>query len=406
MSGIPHYNLKKVMKRTMWLPMIESLETMAKRGGFSYAEDLRKAPKGMIQKAEFLADVVRRLDDRQKDIIHAEFQWLNMMAFTPKITTNILRELENAGAEVDKAVKSTTVATMAAYAYAHIPVEAWRRLCTQTQIMQINKNAWTTVRVKGVPDGYAIDSSDLTQEAIKKSVCGYIYQTEGRAEQGYCSYYLDEARGEHIFRIVMTDHPQFKKFWVKKSVFRERNFRDTAELVFRYVPSLGELSVCSDGDEPFDKSLCECWRDAAFADLEGVTIEIVEKCAYNLDIIKRHSGKLDIPDGSKVKNARVILASVEDKKDRSDWTTHHASRRNDVHTKLVNEWRSGGRDPDEFIVKRLEIEFDYVDPCGAEMTLKCNFTRSSSNWMSQPSDAQKYIREILEMAGIIDVRAA
>ena len=406
MSGIPHYNLKKVMKRTMWLPMIESLETMAKRGNFSYPEDIRKAPKGMIQKAEYLAGIIKQLDPKHTDIIHAECQWLNTLAFTPKISTNILQELTAAGVPVDDSVRRTTIATMAAYAYAHLPVDAWRRLCTKAQIMQIGRNAWTTVRVNGVPEGYKINSSDETQESIKKSVCGYIFQTEGRAEQGYCSYYVDDVRDEHIFRIAMTDHPQYKKFWVKKSVFRERSFKDTTELVFRYVPSLGELSVCSDGDETFDKALCDCWRCGAFADLPDVTIEIIKKSTYHLDFIKGRSGTLDIPDGSMIKSARVILAKVENNDDRADWVTHHASRNQDINDKIVKNFIAADARPEMFSVKRIEIEFKYIDPLGAPTKFICYFTLSTSNWMSQPSDAQKYIREILEMAGIIDVRAA
>ena len=402
MSKVPHYRTDLVIARTEFGPLVKMLKAIAERNHFQYNRELDYiTERGPKKKVTPINDALNALDKANHDIIVAEFQRLNTIAFTKQIATTILRLLDNHHIEVPVEIRNATMSGMAAWAYAMLPEPAWQQLCSLTQVAQIARNSWTTVDLHGIPEGYPIDTSDEMQERIKAAICEFISKSEGRAEAGFCGHYYDEDNNEDCFTLSMTDHPILKTIHVTKSRFRERLFKDVFQIVFRFNRTTHELHVCSDGNESYDKKLCNVWAKTLFDGVEDIEVVVQTADTYNLEFIKYRSGDLPIPEGSRITSAKVVCARTQMTTNSKKWNTWHLDGNDDLHTFLLKTWSANNIDVADMGVKRIEVDFDYLDPTGHRQKLHYYFSKSSSDYLSAPADAINYIREILVSVGVL-----
>jgi hypothetical protein len=406
MSKVQHFTLNKVIRRTDFGPIVLMLKTIAERNGFQFKRNLDWiAERGTATKITPIHDAITELDKANQNVIISEFQWLNMIAFTPQISTTILKAFDDLGLTEKEIVRSASLSDLGAWAYSYLSVQQWRDICTLAQVKQIGRNAWTTAKIRGLPDDIVPDTSEEMQVKIKEAICRTMYNREGRGERGYCSYHFDLARKEDCYRIAMTDHPALKTIWVKNSRFRQRPFRDVFEVVFRYNRKTHELYVCSDSDSGADISMCEQFCATEFAEVKDAEVVIPDRNVYHLNFIKERSGHLPVKAGSCIKRASVILARSQHTFNRKKWIMIHGDEKEDIHASLIKTWRANDTDPANVSVKRLEMEFVYEEPTGRVSSLRCYFTQSTTDFLSSPIEAQGEIREILVSAGLIDAAA-
>ena len=402
MSKVQHYRTDLVIARTEFGPIVKMMKAIAERRHFQFNHELDYISKrGPRMKVQPIMNILNELEKPNHDIIIAEFQRLNTIAFTKKMATTILRLLENHGVEIPPEIRSASISGKAAWAYAMLPEKAWHQICSLTQVAQIARNSWTTVNLLNIPEDFQIDTSDEMQERIKSGICEFISKTEGRAEAGFCGHYYDEDNNEDCFTLSMTDHPILKTIHVTKSRFRERPFKDVFQIVFRYNRTTHELHVCSDGNETFDKHLCNVWAKTIFPEADDIEIVIPNTDTYNLEFIKYRSGNLPIPEGSHIKSATVVSARTQVTTNSRKWFALHLDGHEDLHESLLNTWKANHVEPIEMSIKRIEIDFVYQDPMGERQTLRYFFSQSTSDYQSAPADAVISIRDILLDIGII-----
>jgi len=402
-TSVPHFKPQSVIFRTHIGPLHDMFDAIAARNGFVFTHGNWADRKRM--KVQPLIDSINALPKTHKDQIVTELYWLNTIAFTPKVSGAIKTALEAANVTVPEEIQKATLGDVAAWAYARIPQSAWQQICTLARIANIGKKSWTTFVLDGVDDSRPIDTTDVMQAKIKDKVCEFIFNTEGRAESGYCSHYRDESTGEECFRVDMTDFPLLKTIWVKKDLFRKRRFKDVFEVVFTYNPVTHEINIHSDGDSNFDRNLAREWVKAVFGDFEDIEVTLPATDTYKLDFIKYRSGNLPIPEGSHIDSARVVIARAQGRDDSGEGNSWSVGRTGDIHDKLVRAWTANGLTPEDLIIRRIEIDFYYTDPCGTSQRYRYRFTRTNSNYLDAPTGLKADIRTLLIAEGILNVAA-
>jgi len=406
MSKVQHFTLDRVLRRTDFGPMTLMLKKIGMRNGFEFKTNLDWIKeRGVVTKVAPIHAAISELDKANQNVIVSELQWLNMIAFTPQISSTILSAFDELGLTEKEVIRSSSMSNLGAWAYAYLTEKQWRDICTLAQVKQIGRNSWTAAKIRGLPDDIVPDTSEEMQVKIKEAICSTMYNREGRGERGYCSHYYDVAREEDCYRIAMTDHPTLKTIWVKNSRFRQRPYRDVFEVVFRYNRKTHEVYVCSDSDSGADISMCEQFCATQFADIADAEVVIPDPDVYHLNFLKTHSGNLPIPAGSFVKSLCVVLARSQHVTNRSKWIALHGDGTNDLHEDLIATWQASHTSLSDVSVKRIEMDCVYTEPSGRESKIHFYFTQSTSDFPGTPIEAQAEIRGILEAVGLLDAAA-
>ena len=107
MSKVQHYRTDLVIARTEFGPIVKMMKAIAERRHFQFKHELDYISKrGPRMKVQPIMNILNELEKPNHDIIIAEFQRLNTIAFTKKMATTILRLLENHGVEIPPEIRS------------------------------------------------------------------------------------------------------------------------------------------------------------------------------------------------------------------------------------------------------------------------------------------------------------
>lgn len=353
-------------------------------------------------KPDALVDAVNAFDDDLREEINAAFRNIQGVGRCPKVKPTVIQILRNNGRVRDDAeqrkllddINSRDLFRVAAYLFCHQSTKVWKEICLMARQLKVAESAWLTFGVRG---SSAPDMSDDAQESLRKEICRVIFENEGRADEGWCSAFHDEDADEYSFVIDMTDHLGDKKERFAKNRFHVVPRKEVFDILFRYKPKLGELSIRAEGPRDYRKHMCELWIANI---LGGQTALEDAKCKYRLDgVLNRASMALSVDATSPVTRAEiesVEIGSAVYEDLRLVWR----SARGDLKSVVMAALGAAGIPREELRVERIDIRFHYLDRNGDAVHDIRYFRRDATNVVRAPDAIKKAIPKILADNGI------
>lgn len=316
-----------------------------------------------VNTAEGIVDEINGLPPEKREKIVREFRNIHTISRAPKVKPTII-EIMRRGGKLSKEndneyyldqMNHIDLARTAAFLFLTVDTQMWRDICTMARHFSVAESYWLTFELE-TGDDFKLHTNDDTLAALRKKVCSFIFKNEGRADEGWCSVYHDEASDEYSCTIDMTDHLQNKKERIERNTFRMVSKKDVFDVLFRYKPSLKELSIRAEGPRAYRKEMCEYWVQTIAAGNARLK-DLKQK--YYLDKVLTMPSELAVPGGTPIRAAtiagiEIAYASNESQRiafrDLGEYTL-----------KMIGAMAKAAKIPlFAFKVTKIEIDFAYL----------------------------------------------
>ena len=392
-----YYETQHVFSRTSLPTLKRLMEQICKEGKFEFDCEWST---NKSERVHYAMETFEELPVQHKEKIVTAFYWIHTITETPKVMPTVFHMLEESGATITDSIRKAPRADLAAFAYWTLDQKTWRQLCTMTRLLQIHKRDWYIAKVDSLPENVVPRTDDETLKKIKDDLCTRIFRLEGRAEHGFCSHVYHPEMHMHCFHVDLTDHPFHKKFFFKGSKFHEKVFKDTYEDIYCFYEDTHEMSICADADS--DECIARCGIVAKTIFSNVATVAKKGKPIFNLSYLITHKANIPVPEGGKIKSARIVSAAAARRGiagSATKWDRKVCPH--DLHDVIVGSLQWEKIDISELVFRQMDIQFVYDDAYGTRQSFCCHLSRNCANYFDADPYIQDEIRQVLKEAGIL-----
>lgn len=361
---------------------------------------------GTLKPAKLVA-AINSLDDTLREAINAEFRNIQGVGRCTKVKPTVIQIMRNHGMVKDDAHHAQLLAQInerdlfyvAANLSFNLPLRAWQEVCLMARQLRVPESGWLTFGILPRPDAAtpAPDVSDAALERLRKRICELIFTNEGRADEGWCSHFHDSATGVHSFAIDMTDHLDDKKVRFARNRFRVVPRKEVFDVLFRYKPQLGELSIRAEGPRDYRRLMCELW----LAEILGGAATLDDsRHKYRLDrVLAMPNLALRVAADSAITRAEIegveLGSSIYD-----DLRFGWRSNRGNLKTVVAAVAQAANIPLSELRVQRIDIRLHYLDRTGNAASDLRYLRPDASNVIRAPDEIRREIPALLELNGL------